>query len=194
MAIRRNDRRRLARLAAPLAAARHEAVHRRVELRRSVRFFGYLHSLLRLEGIDPESTCVAIRLREAEAMLAAIPDTAELQRADAEYLAGADTRWIDAEWESGWRHRTAPREEMSFKGELERLMGRYRGDPPEFDHAAKSPFELYAWCLSRHGATVPEATKNIAKAARALLLSADERPDESAPAANENADFSEAAQ
>jgi len=90
MAIRPNDRRRLARLAMPLVSARRDEVNHRVELRKSVDFFEHLQGLLRLERIDPERTCAMGHLREAKATLAAIPDTPELQRADAEYLARAE--------------------------------------------------------------------------------------------------------
>jgi hypothetical protein len=111
MAIRRSDRRRLARLAIPLVYARRHAVERRVELRQSVAFSEYLGDLLLFEGIDPESTCVMRDLREAEAALAAIPDTPELRQADEDYLARADTSWVDEEWERGRRYRPPPREE-----------------------------------------------------------------------------------
>jgi len=191
MAIRRNDRRRLARLAAPLVYARRHAVERRVELRQSVAFCEYLRDLLLFEDIDPESTCVMGRLREAEAALAAIPDTPELRQADAEYCARADTRWIDEEWERGRRYRPPPREEKTFRGEVERLIGRYRTDVPEIDFAKKSPVELLAWCLSRHGATIDEAVDEIAKAADDLLLMLDALPDEAAPGDPERADLIE---
>ena len=165
MAIRPNDRRRLARLALPLVYARRAEVNRRMRLRVSVRFAEHLEALLRLEGIAPETTCVMRRLREAEAKLAAIPDTPELQQADEDYLARTDTRWIDAEWQRGRRYRPPPREEKTWESEVERLIGRFRSDIRELDFTRASPMELYAWCLSRHGATIAEAAKNIAEAA-----------------------------
>ena len=181
MAIRRNDRRRLARLALPLVSARRDEVMRRVGLRRSVGFFEHLEVLLRLEGIDPEGTCVMPRLRETEATLAAIPDTPELRRADDDYLARADTGWVDREWDRGRRYRPPPHEEKTFESEVERLIGRYRADLRERDFAACSPMELYAWCLSRHGASIAEATENIAEAAKNLLLLVRDLPEDAAP-------------
>src|SRR5207302_7468764 len=106
--IRRNDRRRLARLAMPLVWAERHAVERRVELRRWVEIFSLIGALLAIEDVDPESTCLMDRLHEAEAELAAIPDTPALRRADEEYLARADTRWVDEEWERGRRYRPPP--------------------------------------------------------------------------------------
>ena len=181
MAIRPNDRRRLARLAMPLVYARRAEASRRVELRQSVRFLEHLHALLLLEGIDPERTCVARSLREAEAKLAAIPDTPELRKTDAAYLARTDSRWIDEEWERGRRYRPPPREEKTFAGEVERLIGRYRTDCRDIDLATRSQIELFAWCLSRHGATIDEAAADVATAARDLLLLLDQLPDDAAP-------------
>ncbi len=121
------------------------------------------------------------RLRETEAELAAIPDTPELRRADEAYLARNATRWIDEKWERGRRYRPPPREEKTFASEVERLIGRFRTDC-EIDFAKDSPMDLLAWCLSRHGATIAEATDNIAKAADDLLLLLDELPDDATPA------------
>ncbi|HEX6440539.1 MAG TPA: hypothetical protein VF007_00025 [Stellaceae bacterium] len=176
MAIRPNDRRRLARLAMPLVYAKRAEVSRRMELRASFCFSKHLEALLLLEGIDPESTCVMRGLREVEAKLAAIPDTAELRQADEEYLARIDTGWIDAERQRGRRYRPPPREEKTFDSEVERLIGRYRSDIREKDFTKASPMELYAWCLSRHGATIAEATENIDEVADDLLLLLDRLP------------------
>ena len=60
---------------------------------------------------------------------------------------------------------------------MERLIGRYRTDC-EINIATASPMELLAWGLSRHGATIDEATGNIEKAAEDLLLRLDELPDD----------------
>ena len=169
MAIRPNDRRRLARLAAPRILAQRDAVERRAGLREQRDFFEGVAMLLAIEGIDPQTTSVAIRLRDAEAKLAAIPDTPELEKADEEYLASADTRWIDEEQEKGRRYRPPAREEESFESEIERLMGRYRTDRRETDLTKASPLELYAWCLSRHGATYDEAAADVARTAEDLL-------------------------
>jgi hypothetical protein len=156
MAIRPNDRRRLARLAMPLVSARRDEVNRRVELRESVDFLEYVEALLLLEGIDPERTCVMRHLREAEATLAAIPDSPELQRADDEYLARTDTGWVDAEWERGRHYRPPVREEESSRTEIERLMGRYRTDCRDIDVAKASPFDLLAWCLAHTARRSPK--------------------------------------
>src|SRR5438132_11257184 len=177
MAIRPSDRRRLARLAMPLVLARRDAVDGRESLRNRVAFFEQLGALLLIEQIDPESTCLMDRLRETEAALAAIPDTPELRRADEEYLARVDTRWVDAEWRRGRRYRPPPREEKTFAGEVQRLIGRYRTDVTDKDLAEASPIELLAWCLSRHGATLEEAADNVAKAAEDLLLEPGALPD-----------------
>ena len=178
MAIRRNDRRRLARLAMPLVADRRNEVNLRVALRRSLGFFEYLHSLLLLEGIDPERTCLPGRLREAEAQLAAIPDTPELQRADEQSLARADFGWVDEEWERGRRYRPPAHEERTRESEIDRLIGRYRTDCQDIDLATRSPFELLAWCLSRHGANFDEAADEVAEAAEDLQLLLDQLPDD----------------
>jgi hypothetical protein len=191
MAIRRSDRRRLARLAMPLVYARRHAVERRVELRGSVAFYEYLGDLLLFEDIDPESTCVMRDLREVEAALAAIPDTPELRQADEDYLARTDTSWVDQEWERGRRYRAPPRAEKTFKGEVERLIGRYRTDVTDQDHAKASPMELLAWCLSRHGATIDEAADDIAKAAEDLQLVLDQLPEDATPEDIERALFAE---
>jgi hypothetical protein len=178
MAIRRNDRRRLARLAMPLVATKRNEVERRVQWRAEVAFCEHVEALLRLEGVDPESTCILRHLREAEAQLAAIPDTPALQEADEAYLARLDTRWVDEEWKRGQRYRPPPREEKTFEGEVERLMGRYRTDIQNKDLTKASVMELYAWCLSRHGATIEEATADIAKAVKNLQLRLDQLPDD----------------
>jgi hypothetical protein len=181
MAIRRGDRQRLARLAMPLVWAERHAVERRVELRKSVAQSELIEGLLLLEGVDPESTCVMRDLREAEAALAAIPDTPELRETDDDYLARADTRWIDEEWERGRRYRPPPRAQKTFRGEVERLIGRYRTDVRDKDLTKASPLELLAWCLSRHGATVDEAADDVEKAAADLLLLLDELPEDATP-------------
>lgn len=178
MAIRPNDRRRLARLAAPRILAQRAAVERRAGLREQRDFFENVGMLLAIEGIDHETTSLAIPLRDADAALAAIPDTPELEKADAEYLASADTRWIDEEHEKGRRYRPPAREEKTFASEIERLMGRFRTDQRETDLTKASPIELYAWCLSRHGATYAEAAADIAGTAKDLLLILEALPED----------------
>jgi len=175
----------------PLVLARRDAVDGRESLRNRVAFFEQIGALLLIEKIDPESTCLMDRLREAEAALAAIPDTPELRRADEEYLARADTGWVDAEWRRGRRYRPPSREEKTFAGEVQRLIGRYRTDVTEEDLANASPIDLFAWCLSRHGATIEEAAADIAKAAEDLLLDPEALPDDAAPGDPERADLDE---
>jgi hypothetical protein len=175
----------------PLVAARRGAVEHRDELRQRVGMFELICLLLLLEEIEPESTCLIRRLREAEAELAAIPDTPALRRADEEYLARVDTGWVDEEWERGRRYRPPPCEETTPASEVQRLIGRYRTDITDKDLAKASPIELLAWCLSRHGATIEEAAGDIAEAADDLLLFLDELPDDAAPDDPERADLAE---
>jgi hypothetical protein len=169
MAIRRTDRMRLARLAGPRLREERHAVEERVALRKRLRFFGHVAILLAVEEVAPESTCIADQYREAEAALAAIPDTPELQKADAAYLARSDARWSE-DWQPRPRHQPPPRVEEPIKSAIERLMGRYRTDLRDSDLAKMSAFDLYAWCLSRHGETYAEAAAECEKAAKDLLL------------------------
>jgi hypothetical protein len=171
----------------PLVATKRSEVDRRVGWRAGVRFCEHVEALLRLEGVDPETTCVVLRLRKAEAQLAAIPDTPALKEADEAYLARLDTHWVDEEWKRGRHYRPPPREEKTFAGEVERLMGRYRTDIQNKDLTKASVMELYAWCLSRHGATIEEATADIARTAKDLLLRLRGLPDDAAPADIERA-------
>jgi hypothetical protein len=179
MAIRRADRARLARLAGPRVWAERHAVEERVKLRRRLSFCLRVAILLAIEEVDPESTCVMRRYREAEAELAAIPDTPELEEADEAYRARLDTRSID-DWQTP-RYRPPPRVEEPIKSAIERLMTRYRTDLTDIDLATHSPFELFAWCLSRHGATYNDAADKARKAAEDLLLLIDELPNDPTP-------------
>jgi hypothetical protein len=176
MAIRRADRARLARLAGPRLREAHDAVEDRAKLRNKLCFFQRVALLLAVAEVEPESTCIARRLHEAEAALAAIPDTPELAKADEAYLACLDTRSID-DWQTP-RYRPPPRVEEPIKSAIERLMTRYRTDLTDIDLATHSPFELFAWCLSRHGATYDEAADQARKAAEDLLLLIDELPND----------------
>ena len=179
MAIRRADRARLARLAGPRVWAERHAVEERFKLRNKLCFFRRVALLLAVAEVDPERTCIARRLHEAEAALAAIPDTPELAKADEAYLACLDTRSID-DWQTP-RYRPPPRVEEPIKSAIERLMTRYRTDLTDIDLATHSPFELFAWCLSRHGATYDEAADKARKAAEDLLLLIDELPNDPTP-------------
>ena len=176
MAIRRADRARLARLAGPRLREAHDAVEDRAKLRNKLCFFRRVALLLAVAEVEPESTCIARRLHEAEAALAAIPDTPELAKADEAYLACLDTRSID-DWQTP-RYRPPPRVEEPIKSAIERPMTRYRTDLTDIDLATHSPFELFAWCLSRHGATYDEAADKARKAAEDLLLLIDELPND----------------
>ena len=177
MAIRRADRARLARLAGPRLREAHDAVEDRAKLRNKLCFFRRVALLLAVAEVEPESTCIARRLHEAEAALAAIPDTPELEKADEAYLACLDTRSID-DWQTTPRYRPPRRVEGPVKSAIERLMTRYRTDLTDIDLATHSPFELFAWCLSRHGATYDEAADKARKAAEDLLLLIDELPND----------------
>src|SRR5437762_3229286 len=86
---------------------------------------------------------------------------------------------------------TAPRVEEPIKSAIERLMTRYRTDLTDIDLATHSPFELFAWCLSRHGATYDEAADKARKAAEDLLLLIDELPNDPTPGDPARADLIE---
>ena len=143
MAIRRTDRLRLARLAGPRLRDARDAVEERARLRHRLCFFRRVTLLLAVAEVDPERTCIARRLHEAEAALAAIPDTPELANADEAYLARLDTRSID-DWQTTPRYRPPRRVEEPVKSAIERLMTRYRTDLTDVDLATHSPVELYA--------------------------------------------------
>ena len=176
MAIRRSDRLRLARLAGPRLWEERDAVEQRDRWRLRRSFALRVALLLCVEAVDPESTCIGDRYREAQAALDAIPDTPELQKTDEAYLARSDASWID-DWQPKSRYRPPPREEKTFESEIERLMGRFRTDC-EIDVTKASPFDLYAWCLSKHGASYAEAAPKAQKAAKDLLLRLDLLPDD----------------
>jgi hypothetical protein len=177
MAIRVSDRRRLAALADPRLREERHAVEERVALRKRLRFFGRVAILLAVEEVDPESTCIADRYREAKAALAAIPDTPELEKADAAYLARSDGRWNE-DWQPRPRYQPPPRVEEPIKSAIERLMRRYRTDLRDSDLTKMSAFDLYTWCLSRHGETYEEAAAECKKAAKDLPLRLTNVPDD----------------
>ena len=193
MAIRRTDRLRLARLAGPRLRGARDAVEDRAGLRNRLCFFRRVALLLAVAEVDPERTCIARRLHEAEAALAAIPDTPELAKADEAYLACLDTRSI-GDWQMTPRYRPPRRVEEPVKSAIERLMTRYRTDLTDIDLATHSPFELFAWCLSQHGESYDEAAAAAAKAAENLLLRFDAARDAAASAAAERADLPEQTQ
>jgi hypothetical protein len=161
MAIRPTDRRRLARLAGPRIWARREEVERRVALRERFSLCLLVAVLLEIEGVDLGTTCVPARLDEAVAKLDAIDDTPESEQADEAYLARSS--WID-DWQPKSRYRPPLRQELTAEGEIEQRMRHYRTDAA-IDFARASLFDLYAWCLSRHGASYREAAAECQKAA-----------------------------
>jgi hypothetical protein len=177
MAIRVSDRRRLAALADPRLREERHAVEERVALRKRLSFFGRVAILLAVEEVDPESTCIADRYREAKAALAAIPDTPELEKADAAYLARSDGRWNE-DWQPRPRYQPPPCVEEPIKSAIERLMMRYCTDLRDSDPTKMSAFKLYAWCLSRHGETYEEAAAECEKAAKDLLLRLNNLPND----------------
>ena len=178
MAIHRSDRVRLARLAGPRLRAERAEVERRIKLRDRTRFRTAVGLLLQLEGIDPEATCVAGEIEEAEAELAAIPDTEALREADEAYL--ARTSWVD-EWKPRPRYRP-PVVEEPIERKIERRMKRYRTDLKNADLTRMSVFDLYCWCLSHYSDNYNEAAaasgKAAERAAKDLLLFLDTLPDD----------------
>src|SRR5204863_253717 len=127
-----------------------------------------------------ERTVAPRRERPEPVALPSLRNTADLApamaKADEAYLACLDTRSID-DWQTP-RYRPPPRVEEPIKSAIERLMTRYRTDLTDIDLATHSPFELFAWCLSRHGATYDEAADKARKAAEDLLLLIDELPND----------------
>jgi len=84
-------------------------------------------------GIDPARAVMLLVADEAAAELAAIPDTPELEQADAAVVARAADSDPDAL--------------SRFQAKMHNLVRRYReGD--EFDPARASLAELHAWCLA----------------------------------------------
>ena len=149
MAVRRRDKARLARLAAPLVFAESVQVRRRQGWRQTVQIGEVAREVLLHEGVDP---ALAYGMRGAEraaAALAAIPDTPELQQADEDYCAREDSGQLAELWSAGRRRsRSPPIPEKTFESEVRRLMQRYR-ERPEIDFATAPLVQLSAWCLSR---------------------------------------------
>ena len=193
MPIRHTDRRRLARLAGPRLRDEREAIKQRVALRRQFSFHARIALTLAAEGVDPESTCIADRYREAKAALDAIPDTPELAKADDAYLARCDTCRID-NGQPAPRHQPSPRDAKTFEGKIERLMNRLRTDC-QINFANASPIELYTWCLSRQqGESYEEAAAAAQEAARNLLKKLRGELDEATPTESDRADLSDETQ
>jgi len=124
---------RLGRLAAPARHAEISAAHHRSALRARAAIGAAVRDCLMHAGIDPARAVMLLVADEAAAELAAIPDTPELERADAAVTAGAADSDPDAV--------------SRFQANMHDLVRRYReGD--EFDPARASLAELHAWCLT----------------------------------------------
>jgi hypothetical protein len=132
--MRRPRDRRLARLGARVVDAEMAEIHHRSGLRATATIGAAVRCALAAEGIDP---AIATRLREAdaaEAALAAIPDTPELQRADSDHEASGPAGGGDAL--------------DDFAAETRRLAKHYEANS-EIDLATAPLADLFAWCLSR---------------------------------------------
>jgi hypothetical protein len=137
---------RIARLAAALASAESARIDHRSALRATATIGAVVRCALAAKGIDP---AIATRLREAdaaEAALAAIPDTQELQQADHGYAAGEPD--------------CGPGALDAFVAETRRLATRYEADC-EIDLAAAPLADLFAWCLSRRTIELQPSGENL---------------------------------
>ena len=124
---------RLGRLAAPARHAEISAAHHRSALRARAATGAVVRDCLVHAGIDPARAVMLLVADEAAAELAAIPDTPELEQADAAVVARAADSDPDAL--------------SRFQAKMHNLVRRYReGD--EFDPARASLAELHAWCLA----------------------------------------------
>jgi hypothetical protein len=124
---------RLGRLAAPARHTEISVAHHRCALRARAAIGAAVRNCLVHAGIDPARAVMLLVADEAEAELAAIPDTPELERADAAVAAGAADSDPDAV--------------SRFRTKMHDLVRRYReGD--EIDPARASLAELHAWCLA----------------------------------------------
>jgi hypothetical protein len=135
--MRRDLKRRLAQ-AEMAAAARikpeQEAARHRQSLRYYVKFQRRMREFLALMGIDPALATALRRGEEAEAELAEIPDTPELEAADAAILPPQNSNVDDK----------AYRECLA---NFDRMVEFYRsGEQPDFADA--SPIELWAYCIA----------------------------------------------
>jgi hypothetical protein len=113
-----------------------EAIRRRSIWRAEAAMGAVVRSALARAGMDPAGVARLRLADEAAAALAAIPDTRELQRADAKGAVAADA------------HDRASAD--AFASKIEALAERLAGAPPP-DLANASFAELFAWSLAQPG-------------------------------------------
>lgn len=134
---RLNDR--LARVEAARAAqveatVRPGAEHR-AALRAKAAIGGVIREALLLTGVDPQ-ICRALRLaQEAQAELAAIPDTPALRRADKRLLGGTAGEGSNPAADA-------------FDAKMSNLVGRYRAGLGTPDFSTESMACVFAWSLA----------------------------------------------
>ncbi len=124
---------RLGRLAAPARHAEISAAEHRRALRARAAIGAAVRDCLMQAGIDPARAVMLRVADEAAGELAAIPDTPELERADAAIAAGAGHRGPDGD--------------SRFQAKMDDLVRHYR-EGGEIDPARASLAELHAWCLA----------------------------------------------
>lgn len=112
---------------------RQAAYHRRT-LRAEVKLHQFIRERFRIIGIDPTHAVSLQCGDEAAAKLAAIPDTAELERADEALLRTECSNSGD-----GARH---------VREKIARMVELYRSGQHRIDFANASAFELWAYCIA----------------------------------------------
>src|SRR5215472_13739898 len=136
--MRRDLKRRLARAemaAAAIIKPDQEAARHRQKLRDCVQFLQRIRRFLVLMGIDPAVATALHRGEEAAAELAAIPDTPELEAADAALLL-SQNRNVDEK---------ADRECWA---KIDQMVERYRSGELQPDFVRASPVALWAYCIA----------------------------------------------
>jgi len=139
----RNREARIARLGARLNHAAAAEIRERCRLRAIATIGAAVRCALEGEGIDPAR---AARLREAEmaeAALAALPDTPELERADNDCAACRPAR--DRDILDG------------FLAETQHRASSYEADGA-IDLAAAPLADLLAWCIARRSIALQQAS------------------------------------
>ncbi len=134
--MRASHKKRIARLIAVLDDAERRAVNERCDLALEAVMYGDIRAAMERRGIDPGS---AWALRQIEPRLAKLPDSPELEAADA--------AWLEA-----YREDQPPDEEDPLEwlaDELWRIGQRYLdGSQPDFRFAPL--MELWAWSLIQY--------------------------------------------
>jgi hypothetical protein len=132
--------RRIARLGARLNEAAAAEIRERCRLRAIAVISAAVRCALESAGIDPAR---AASLCEAEIAEAALPDTAELQRAEGDDAA----------------HRPAEDDDVldGFLAETRRRASSYEADGA-IDLATAPLADLFAWCLARGSITLQQAS------------------------------------